>query len=353
MKRVFLWAFLFGLAGSLWASPKGEFYYQLAGYWSPIIYQDTWFMPEGDYLTRFDGDGDWVGNNNLDNFLKGKFRPYPAYLYYTVMESKTHYFIIYGFFHPVDYDHPLRRIIPGTTHENDMEGMMVVVQKVEDNPMGRFRLFETWAHNWWNIYSSKEGLKPRKVWRVEKAYLEGSHPLIYIQRGGHGPYGLYSWKSAYKYRGDFKGHKGVIYRFKGRAEAPEGSNDREVGYDLIPFDAPGGIWERRCDLSTFDAEPLVYQPPPSRPSLKSNPEGCPFKDQQVPRAFDGDLSGFANRPDAANCFWGWGKSLPGAGKSKGIWAFDPAWAINWQFKFKEEFSLEYIYNPFLDLGENG
>ncbi len=348
MKKCFV-VLIFFVSFFAFADNRDEFYYQLAGHWSPIIYQDTWFMPEGDYLTRFDADGDWIGNNNLDNFLKGKFKPYYAYVYYTVIESKTHYFIIYGFFHPVDYDHPLRRITPGTCHENDMEGMMVVVKKEPNNPFGKFRLFETWAHYWWNFYISDDGVKPKNVWRVEKAHLEGSHPLIYIQRGGHGPYGLYSWKSAYRWRGHFKNHKGVIYRFKGKAEAPESPNDRDVGYDLIRFDAPRGIWAHCCDLKTFDAKKLIYQPPKGRPHLKPFSSNCPFKKNEMPLAFDGDLSGFANIEDAANCFWGWGKKKPINGKTKGIWAFDPAWAINWQFSFEEPFSLEYVYNPYLDL----
>jgi hypothetical protein len=147
---------IFFLAISLHAN-EGNFYKELAGHWSPIIYQDTSFMPEGDYLTRFDGDGDFVGANNLDNHQAGRFRPYPSYLYYTVIESETHYFIIYGFFHPVDYDSGLALLIPGSTHENDMEGMMVVVQKVPGERFGRFRVFETWSHLWpvWSLQSEK------------------------------------------------------------------------------------------------------------------------------------------------------------------------------------------------------
>jgi hypothetical protein len=350
--------------GYHFAGAADGFYRELAGHWSPVIYQDTSFMPEGDYLTRFDGDGDWVGKNNLDNHLSGRFRPYPSYLYYTVIESWTHYFIIYGFFHPVDYDSRLAQIIPGMTHENDMEGMMMVVAKVPGERMGRFRIFETWSHLWWNFYSSKDRVMPRHIQMKEKADLSGSHPLLYVQQEGHGLYGLHSRKSMYRWFGGFRGDTGVIYYYQGEAEAPEGPNDREVGYDLIAFEQPGGIWEHRCDLATFDKRPFAYEPPEGRPSLAPHPPGCPFKPGQVPICFDGDESGFANQPDGANCFWGWGKVKGGSkgsyglnwqkqlnGKSKGVWGFDPAWAINWQFEFQEPFSLDYIYNPYLDLKE--
>jgi hypothetical protein len=165
----------------------------------------------------------------------------------------------------------------------------------------------------------------------------------------------------YRWFGDFRGKTGVIYRYRGRAESPEGPDDRDVGYDLIAFEEPGGIWDHRCDLGTFDTASLRYQPPLGRPGLAPpDSSQCPLRENEVPLLFDGDESGFANQPDGANCFWGWGKTTQKSkgsyglnwqfelnGKSKGVWGFDPAWSISWQFEFEEPFSLNYIYNPYL------
>lgn len=99
---------------------------QLAGYWSPLIYQDVGNNPEADIPTLVNFDGDWIGNNNWDNITqygKGKKALYPN-AYWSLVETETHYFIGYDLFYA--------RHDPQTSlgdHENDMEGMMLVIRK--------------------------------------------------------------------------------------------------------------------------------------------------------------------------------------------------------------------------------
>ncbi len=55
-----------------------------------------------DYITNFDFDGDWAGDNNWKNAADARF-PLKAYVYYAVSETPTHYLIHYAAFHPRDY----------------------------------------------------------------------------------------------------------------------------------------------------------------------------------------------------------------------------------------------------------
>jgi len=357
-----------------------SFYRYLAEYWSPDFYQDTWFDPDADYITAFDADGDWVGNNNLENHGAGRFKPYFAYIYYTVLESRTHYFIYYCYFHPVDYERPIIRLLPDSCHENDFEGVLVVAEKAGENRFGRFRVLETMAHGFFNLYSNREGVrayggfKPEaasfnliqvrslhlgralKHPRFEPAGLrDGHHPQIYIQGGGHGPYELHSYKSAWTRRNEFKRGTGVIYRYSGKADSPRGPNDRDVGYDLVDIFAPRGLWDHRCNTEdgmpgpvTFDPDFFQYEPPEGRPTI---PESVSSPPGTLPYAFDGDLGGMANSEDAANPPWGWGspKKQIKPPVPRGAWAIDPAWTMLRHWRFDEEYSLEYIYNPYLGI----
>ena len=75
-------------------------YRSLVEHYAPVVAQETWFQPKSDYLARFDFDGDWHGDNNWADTDFGSSR---AYVYYAVMETETHWFLIYNFFHPRDY----------------------------------------------------------------------------------------------------------------------------------------------------------------------------------------------------------------------------------------------------------
>jgi hypothetical protein len=331
------------------AESAKNFYYQLAGHWAPDLYQDTWFMPEGDYLVAFNADGDWIGRNNLENFLLGKFKPYAAVVYYSVIESETHYFIYYCFYHAVDYDTWYMRLIPGTTHENDMEGIMVTVAKVPDNPWGKFRAMEALAHSTFHHYANGDGIKPNQGSFEPAKLRDGAHVEIYIEGGGHGPYELHSKNSPYTKHDQFRQKHGVVYRFAGQAGSPQGRDDRNVGYDLKDFLEKGGIWDHRCGGDTFDLKKrLVYQPPPGRPGVPASVSACPDSPNAFPRNFDGDLSGFANTEDAAKPFWSWA-GPPKTGETRGNWGLDPAWTMSQHYIFEEPFSLNYVNNFYLGI----
>ncbi len=119
---------------------------------APVFHQALGPAPRLDYITNFDFDGDWRGDNNWNNGLDRRF-PLKAYVYYAVFETRTHFFIHYACFHPRDYKGGERRgallseaMRAGVSlggqydptgrsneavmsHENDLEGALVVAEK--------------------------------------------------------------------------------------------------------------------------------------------------------------------------------------------------------------------------------
>ncbi len=85
--------------------------------------------PQVDYPTRFDFDGDLAPKDNPDAINKAK--EVPAAVYWDVMETKTHYFLVYT------YLWPFRPSPGGTTKPiaNDTAGVIVVVAKNDGNPV--------------------------------------------------------------------------------------------------------------------------------------------------------------------------------------------------------------------------
>jgi hypothetical protein len=81
---------------------------QLAQRWAPIHYQDVDVTGDhalggkSDYLTKYDFDGDLSGRNNWDNAAATNAN-FSAYVYYSVVETSTHWYIVYMFFHPRDW----------------------------------------------------------------------------------------------------------------------------------------------------------------------------------------------------------------------------------------------------------
>ena len=79
----------------------------LAYRWAPIHYQDTSSAYySADYLAPVDYDGDWNTLNNWED-LPTHTSGLTGTVYYSIVETGTHWFIVYAFFHPRDWkDYP-------------------------------------------------------------------------------------------------------------------------------------------------------------------------------------------------------------------------------------------------------
>ena len=299
-----------------WLDP----YFYLAAYWAPTIYQDTDdTYYKGDYITNFDFDGDWVGNNNWENL--DNYDNIWAYVYYAVIETETHYFIFYMFFHPRDWND-----IPDAgigEHENDMEGAMIVITK-DGSKYGSFLLMETRAHLDFYQYSNDPNIGSGSDDIDGGVIFDGNRPTVSIEAKGHG---VYAWDGT-----DFPGGDGVVYRYYSNvSQFPENGNDRNVTYALIPI--LKSLWPRRYNIGdglTYDV-PFYYQ-------------GARFSFvNQIPEAFDGDT----NVADAANPPWGMDDGDDG-NVYKGDWFLDCAYTVNTHLSIPYTFSLNYDYNPYLN-----
>ncbi|NMO53176.1 hypothetical protein HH310_18505 [Actinoplanes sp. TBRC 11911] len=289
----------------------------LALRWAPIHHQDvdrTGIHALGgvsDFITRYDFDGNLNGRDNWDHTGQDT----SAAAYYSVVETRTHYYLIYFFFHPRDWvDHPFFE----GEHENDGEGVLEIVEK-DGSAYGTLKAAVTVAHS--NFYSyvpvgsdwSGGGETVDGTLRT-KLYAGFQHPVTAQQAQGHG---LKAWPH-YAIHGD-----GVVYYPSASAsDTPDGPDDRDVRYRLIDIFAPGGLWDQRANPSLFGAM----------------------------GAFAGDYSGdcgvgtWACETNAASPPWGWDddNDVP----ARGDLATDPAGLAAAYFTVPETLSRTYLVNPY-------
>jgi len=310
-------------------------YRKVVEHWAPMLAQETWWQPKSDAPARFDFDGDWNGDNNWDNLESGSSQ---AYVYYAAMETSSHWFLIYNVFHPRDYSD---KCIAGTCHENDNEGLILTVRK-DGSEFGKLEVMETLAHN--NVYTFVADRRIRNgVHNIDGdiEFHDNSHPLVFIESGGHGIYGSASPHAKYTLsRDEFANGTGMTFIYKGVAERPRHANDRLVGYDLLPIYQewwPKAAEESGWNQRTYD-EFFIYQPFGGRPFGAGKRIGGTFLGRKM-------------SSNKAKPFWGWhdGATLKKKLLNTGQWALDPAYAVSRTLTFPpgEQPALEYTYNPYL------
>ena len=324
----------------------------LAEHWAPVWYHDVDDSnTEGDYFTAIDADGDLVSSNNWESLSDG-LTDLRGVIYWSVITTETHWFILYANFHPQDWDEVCSAgALYKVCHENDMEGAMVVVQK-DGYGYGQFRVMYTQAHNHLYMYRNDVNItkKSGELREVPVTFENGSHPQVYVEAGGHGVCALYHNENL-SFSADFCSHDigdqmedcidaggndcdpgdyfpggdGIVYRHKAVGEIPSGAFDKDVGYALVPFESE--IWDRRENLcngnclfdKTFEYEGVT-----------------------LPKAFDGETW----EDDKANPPWAWDSADDGE-VYRGDWFFKPAHSLLIHVSMPEEVSLTYTENPYL------
>ena len=260
-------------------------------------------------------------------------------MYYATMETSTHWFLIYNFFHPRDYSD---NCMAGTCHENDNEGVILTIRK-DGSELGTLQVMETLAHN--HVYSFVADRRIQNgIHNIDGDVRvhDGSHPMVFIEAGGHGAHGVTARDSLFSAdEMDFRENTGVTYVYKSVCERPRHANDRNVGYDLLSIYEH--LWARAqnvADSKTF-ADFFEYEPFGQRPRVKAD-------------AIGGAFYGRRHGENKAKPFWGWhDERTIGKVLSRGQWGLDPAYAVSQNLRFPdgEPFSLDYVYNPYLGIGE--
>jgi len=281
---------------------------ELALRWAPIHYQDTDSSDyDADYLSAVDFDGEWDTLNNWEHQDDSVAR-LTGTVYYSVVETSTHWFIVYAFYHPRDWVEWDPFGID--SHENDMEGALLVVRR--DAGYGVLEAMITVAHT--NFYSYTPSGSPYTAGRetvdgrvLLRPYGGVNRPTTFQEAKGHG---VYAWGG-----GEFPGGDGVVYYpSASAAEVPSGGNDRSVAYRLVPIFGGAGMWARRFDPVTF--------------------------------ASFGTFRGDNGKDNAANAPWGWDDHDDGSDLPRGLLATDPAKLVSVYFGNEGPFSLTYTRNGY-------
>jgi hypothetical protein len=329
---------------------------EIAAYFAPIFHQALGTAPRYDYITNFDFDGDWRGDNNWNNAEDRRF-PLKAYVYFSVFETRTHFFIHYALFHPRDYKggekngallselmrigvqlggqyDPTGRMNEAVmAHENDLEGALVVAEKNGDDLAGaRLTLVETLAHNNYLKYTPPGSPLPG-----EPLLVESGHPHLFVEPKGHG---IEAW------RDDAEQHKQaengfLTYAFPDIAEDPEAGKANSVGYQLLPV--LDTLWPRaRSGKDETFGEEHDYGILPVR---LAQAEG--EAEHYIRIGLKGSaLNGVVGAANMSRPPWGW---FDGQDRSRplGEWFLQPAETIRRRWNLPESFSTTYTYHPFL------
>jgi hypothetical protein len=259
-------------------------------------------------------DGDFNARNNWENAASAG-ASFAAHAYYSVVETSSHWFIVYLFFHPRDWTD----LFFDTEHENDAEGVLLSVER-DGSTYGVLRAAVTVAHT--DFYSF---VPSGSSWTSGGESVDGSLQLVSYEGGAHPVTAQESKGHGLKARPyyDIQGGDGVVYYPSlSVAEVPGSANDRDVTYKLLDIFAPGGLWEQRANTSLFASF----------------------------GSFAGDGGGGCGSgaigcsSNAANAPWGWDDSNDGP--VRGELATDPAKLVADYFTIPGALSRSYTFNPY-------
>ena len=334
---------------------------EIAARFAPTFYQGLGERKRGDYITNFNFDGDWRGDNNWTNAGDQKFR-LKAYVYYAVSETTTHFFIHYAVFHPQDYKGGEVRgpilseaIREGVrrggkydptglsgkavlAHENDMEGCLIVVSK---NGGGLERAevvyVETLSHDRFLKYSRAGGAQNNSG----QVRVEAERPQLYVEPKGHGIEAFHGGEKQTPRGGS------LTYQFTGRADDPEARSEGPLGYELLPLYTELWPRARKVPNETFAAG-LKLETLMVRVAGKT---GQAASRQARLGSFGVAFRGSVGAANMARPPWGW-FDREERGLPPGVWFFDPASTVKRHFKLGDEFPNAYVSAPFVGVFRN-
>jgi hypothetical protein len=283
----------------------------LALRWAPVHLQDTdvtgshGINGKADYVSAINFDDDWIATNNWNNLANFQAS---GHCYYSVVETSTHWFVTYAFFHPRDWT-DIFFLYKIHEHENDLEGFLALIKK-DGSQYGNLQAIVSVAHaDFFSYVSAGSSLQANQE-NIDgtlsfETYNNVAHPITAQEAKGHG-------LKAYPYH-NINGDGLKYYpSYNNTAEVPSNANDRFVAYKLVDIFEANGLWDQRFNTSLF-----------------KDPSG-------------GFKSSYGN--GGANAPWAWNDKddTPMTGEI----ATDPAKLINCYFKNLGNFSLVYTRNKY-------
>ncbi len=357
------------------AMPEGMSNYRtLARIYAPVIVLE---IPDEKAVfeipTRVNLTDEWSTETNT-KFLELTGQSFHAAVYWSVVESKTHFFISYMYYWP------LRDSALGATQdvENDTAGAMVVVRKDTIDPEILVTIFSTGPLHTEFVSFSKLGANLLTEYDLGTFDHQVGTAQWFKEEGS--VHDFNSFIPAHTHQSCLWEHPGTfnfcnlnpslraaldtrtlewsdaptpIVRQEGQWNIPEST----LGYE--PVSLLEDLWVRRLvetDSTLWQSDNTYEDVPPDRPG-----SGTVYPSNFVKTK---DTTDYAGRPTWA---WRW-KSALGAGQEdlpRGLAFFDPAWFVAWRHitdrKITEVtdtfltgdgtsgYSLEYCFNPFLNI----
>ena len=357
------------------AIPTLGTYKALAGKYAPLLYQATnTESPQYDYLTRFDFDGDWVAENNVIS-VKKEASEFKASLYYSVTETKSHFFITYSFFYPYRFAEE-----EDDRFGNDVSGALVVVRKADEAPLAVETYFKKDDdERSFSFLTEESGLITAGKTFADFKF-DGLYPAATLFPDGR----YVGYLSSRQHESCLwldenngfldgcilnTGVKNVMqkieYVFKdGTAGALQKEGGKypqakeSVGYGLIHL--LDSWWVRRTDVGQALMWAGEYTYEPHNSAIYQN---CPELSHPIPSVFVDPENTDTGRPP-----WAW-KYNPQNGTTfyevaRGVWFLDPAvhfkqrhdtsnlWA-DFDAQAGTGWSLDYCFNPYFNLDFRG
>ena len=347
--------------GSQVLTPKENALQAIAEKFAPVIYQRMAGTAEEhryDFPTNFDFDGDWTGNNNWEHAADTKFKIH-SHVYYAVIESEDHWFIYYALYHMRDWatgekyyedildkvqkkykdilDEPLREGME-FNHENDMEGVLLIVEKDTRRPgEGNVVGMETVAHESMLRAVDEDHVSWMRSWpkkmKRELMQKENDHPLVYVESQKHGihPYS------------DQRGNVSLPILQMRIGSSVEFTNvkDNTATYDLIPLRTK--LWTRARGTQEPNA---MYGT-----VIKFDDKFCQIQGASSPSCNLGTMGaaffGQHDRVNAALAPWAWEDKWDRSLEA-GTWFLDPLAILRNHFG-QPTVDERYVYHPFLGI----
>jgi hypothetical protein len=318
---------------------------EVAKKFAPVVYQEV--RDKRDLVTTFDFDGNWAGDDNGENVdcvhdpasclssspckTPGSCKLTGA-VYYTVIETATHWFVQYMPYHPLD-----TKVTNG--HEHDSESILATVAKAGEKLLA----IEVRFHNEWYVYADASvtgnARNPDGPLHVDTA----GHPKVYQQMVGHGICGGFSPPNygfpdlQISCQHDLEPHvdkTGVVYQPDLAAGEPSIVPNQavEVGYALVEILTT--FWARRTEVGAGKTYGSLVDFTGERCDVLT----CP---KQFGGPFMGDQGELPSGP------W---NQVGGAGVTgNGSQFFDPAWTMFRRLTMPKPYALDYCHNPYVGI----
>lgn len=326
------------------AAAPSAFYAELATAYAPVLYQEV-KTAAVDMPTAVDFDGDANAANNYAR-SSGANR---AAVYWTVTESRSHYFIGYWLYYP------RVQLNPTADAEHDWVFAQVIVAKSVDR-LGYFVALSTIYHEVYSLFAADPSLYPAGTSVGDGASRiagrlagleEGRRPTLFVESGRHGvcllntPVSGSSCAPSTGATAPFSsGTTGVIARAGSEGQRLGDAPPASLTYALIP--AVDALWSRRAQIA---ADGLYggrdgYVAPVSggtRPGDGTN----------VPTALSSSYAGgsFGDMPFILSHT----RELSEAGQ----WVLDPALVFASELAVSPSIDTNYCFEPFFGIDARG